>query len=88
MYSTESNLPPAEDSDEEDEADEPQERFSFPDLDAQIRQSIEDYGAVFPKLNFTSPKVRIPISLLCVLVVAKKIFSHRMLRGCSRPRPR
>lgn len=72
LYSSEGIEPPAEDSDEEDEADEPQERFSFPDLDAQIRQSIEDYGAVFPKLNFTSPKVRIPTSLLCALAVAKK----------------
>lgn len=88
MYRSEANESPTEDSDEEDEADEPQERFSFPDLDAQIRQSVEEYGAVFPKLNFTSPKVRIPTSLLCALAVAKKIFSHRMLRGCSRPRPR
>lgn len=72
MYRSEANESPTEDSDEEDEADEPQERFSFPDLDAQIRQSVEEYGAVFPKLNFTSPKVRIPTSLLCALAVAKK----------------
>lgn len=64
LYRSEGDEPLAEDSDDEDEADEPQERFSFPDLDAQIRQSIEDYGAVFPKLNFTSPKVCIPIAVL------------------------
>jgi hypothetical protein len=34
-------------------------RYSFPELDAQIRATIEKYdGAVFPKLNFSSPKVR------------------------------
>lgn len=86
MYSAESNEPPAEDSDEEDEADEPQERFSFPGLDTQIRQSIEEYGAVFPKLNFTSPKVCLPISLLWACTA--KSFSHRMPPGCSRPRLR
>jgi hypothetical protein len=31
--------------------------FSFPDLDQRIRQIIREYGAVFPKLNFSSPKV-------------------------------
>ncbi|KAG9057505.1 hypothetical protein FS842_006286 [Serendipita sp. 407] len=30
--------------------------FSFPDLDKTIRTVIEDYGAVFPKLNWSSPK--------------------------------
>lgn len=40
----------------EDEAEGP--RFSFPELDAQIRAAIREYGAVFPKLNFSSPKVR------------------------------
>lgn len=33
--------------------------FSFPDLDERIRQTIREYGAVFPKLNFSSPKVRL-----------------------------
>ena len=34
-------------------------RYSFPELDAQIRATIDEYdGAVFPKLNFSSPKVR------------------------------
>jgi hypothetical protein len=31
--------------------------YRFPDLDSHIRRCIEDYGAVFPKLNFSSPKV-------------------------------
>ena len=48
-----------EGDDEEDDDEETGEQFSFPELDAQIRQAITDYGAVFPKLNFTSPKVRI-----------------------------
>jgi len=30
--------------------------FSFPDLDERIRQIIKEYGAIFPKLNFSSPK--------------------------------
>ncbi|KAG1905082.1 D123-domain-containing protein, partial [Suillus fuscotomentosus] len=28
----------------------------FPDLDERIRQIIKEYGAIFPKLNFYSPK--------------------------------
>jgi len=46
-------------SDEDDDGDEDAEEgqhFSFPELDAQIRQVISEYGAVFPKLNFSSPK--------------------------------
>lgn len=31
--------------------------FAFPELDAGIRVAIEKYQAVFPKLNFSSPKV-------------------------------
>ncbi|KAJ2935149.1 hypothetical protein H1R20_g1941, partial [Candolleomyces eurysporus] len=30
--------------------------YAFPDLDAKIRECINEYGAVFPKLNFTSPR--------------------------------
>ncbi|KAG9315670.1 putative cytoplasmic protein [Chiua virens] len=30
--------------------------FSFPELDASIRAAIKKYQAVFPKLNFSSPK--------------------------------
>jgi len=47
------------DSDNDDEAAiaSTAARYAFPELDAQIRAVIEDYGgAVFPKLNFSSPK--------------------------------
>ena len=47
-----------EDSEPEDEQDE-RTRFAFPELDAQIRAAVVEYGAVFPKLNFSSPRVRI-----------------------------
>ncbi|KAI8986193.1 D123-domain-containing protein [Trametes punicea] len=49
-------------SDDEDAAAQPEEaadepvRFAFPELDARIREAIADYGAVFPKLNFSSPR--------------------------------
>lgn len=44
-------------SDYEDEDDAAVGRsFSFPDLDERIRQTIKEYGATFPKLNFSSPK--------------------------------
>jgi D123 len=33
--------------------------YTFPQLDARIRGSIDEYGAVFPKLNFSSPKARL-----------------------------
>jgi hypothetical protein len=32
--------------------------YAFPELDAQIRKCVAEYGAVFPKLNFSSPRVR------------------------------
>ncbi|KAG1838024.1 D123-domain-containing protein [Suillus subalutaceus] len=58
-----SENPPAESSlsDQEDEDDNEDDacsrtNFSFPDLDERIRQVIKEYGAVFPKLNFSSPK--------------------------------
>ncbi|KAG1858632.1 D123-domain-containing protein [Suillus tomentosus] len=44
-------------SDQEDEDDAAVgQSFSFPDLDERIRQIIKEYGAIFPKLNFSSPK--------------------------------
>ena len=45
-----------EDDASEDEEDERQ-KFAFPELDAKIRQAVQQYGAVFPKLNFSSPRV-------------------------------
>jgi hypothetical protein len=42
----------------------PAVRYAFPELDSQIRVTIEEYGgAVFPKLNFSSPKVRCCLSV-------------------------
>ncbi|EJT98720.1 D123-domain-containing protein [Dacryopinax primogenitus] len=41
-----------EESDEDDEGP----SYTFPELDAQIRQAIALFGAVFPKLNWSSPK--------------------------------
>ena len=47
-----------DDSEDEDEdSDDEPNTYAFPTLDAQIRQIISSYGAVFPKLNFSSPKV-------------------------------
>jgi hypothetical protein len=47
------------DSDDDDEAVGPAaKQYAFPELDAQIRACIDMYGAVFPKLNFSSPKAR------------------------------
>ncbi|KAJ7095917.1 D123-domain-containing protein [Mycena belliarum] len=48
-------------SDDEEDAEKSDEdgeirRFAFPELDVQIRAVISTYGAVFPKLNFSSPK--------------------------------
>ncbi|KAJ6559239.1 D123-domain-containing protein [Mycena vulgaris] len=56
----ESTLSDDEDGDEEEDEDGDDERetrrFAFPLLDVQIRACISTYGAVFPKLNFSSPK--------------------------------
>lgn len=44
-------------SEQEDDADDDQPVFSFPRLDAEIRSALEKYdGAVFPKLNWSSPQ--------------------------------
>ena len=48
--------------DDEDQTEQP--RFAFPELDARIRSAIANYDAVFPKLNFSSPRVRIFASFL------------------------
>lgn len=37
--------------------------YSFPQLDEQIRAQITQHEAVFPKLNWSSPKVRCPSHL-------------------------
>lgn len=46
-----------DDSDDEDD-EPPRRKFAFPELDKQIRDAVAQYGAVFPKLNFSSPRVR------------------------------
>jgi len=51
---SESTLSDDDDNEEEDAEEGP--RYTFPELDAQIRQVVKEYGAVFPKLNFSSPK--------------------------------
>ena len=64
------------DSDEDDDTDDEhdEESYSFPDLDAQIRAAIVSYGAVFPKLNFSAPKVRIYLhstgNMIIIIVTA------------------
>jgi hypothetical protein len=45
------------DDEREDDDDPVPPKYLFPDLDKHIRGCIEEYGAVFPKLNFSSPKV-------------------------------
>ncbi|KAI9462262.1 cytoplasmic protein [Boletus coccyginus] len=46
-----------EDESESFDRSEPEvHHFSFPELDARIRAAVDEYQAVFPKLNFTSPK--------------------------------
>lgn len=48
----------SQDSDDDDDGP-PARQFSFPHLDAEIRAVIQRYdGAVFPKLNWSSPQVR------------------------------
>jgi hypothetical protein len=44
-------------SDDYEAEDEERPRYAFPDLDKQIRSAVDEYGAVFPKLNFSSPRV-------------------------------
>jgi hypothetical protein len=57
------------DGDSDDEATaSPAMRYAFPELDSQIRAAIDEYdGAVFPKLNFSSPKVRLYFLFLFLL---------------------
>ena len=48
-------------ADDDSDSDEPRRTYAFPELDSQIRSAIKRYeGSVFPKLNFSSPRVRIP----------------------------
>lgn len=42
---------------DDDDDDSIKKHYAFPDLDLVIRQCVKEYEAVFPKLNFSSPKV-------------------------------
>jgi hypothetical protein len=45
---------------DEEDSDAPSKNiFAFPRLDEEIRTVIREYGSVFPKLNWSSPKVSI-----------------------------
>lgn len=46
-----------DESDGEESEEEEAEEFTFPELDSRIREVVREYGAVFPKLNFSSPRV-------------------------------
>ncbi|KAH9480460.1 Cell division cycle protein 123 [Psilocybe cubensis] len=54
--STLSDEEDAVEDDSEDEDAQPRRHYTFPDLDQRIRECIKEYEAVFPKLNFSSPK--------------------------------
>ena len=52
-----------------DEEDTPRKRYAFPELDQRIRECVKEYEAVFPKLNFSSPKVRRELkSIICIIL--------------------
>ena len=53
----ESTLSDEDESEGSDRSEPEVQHFSFPELDARIRAAIDQYQAVFPKLNFSSPKV-------------------------------
>ncbi|KAH9847887.1 D123-domain-containing protein [Lenzites betulinus] len=52
----ETTLSDDEDADEGEVDDDAPAKFAFPELDAKIREAVAAYGAVFPKLNFSSPR--------------------------------
>ncbi|KAI6151618.1 D123-domain-containing protein [Pisolithus tinctorius] len=52
----ESTISDDDDGGEHDDTTTTEEHFSFPELDERIRSVIREYKAVFPKLNFSSPK--------------------------------
>ncbi|EIW59585.1 D123-domain-containing protein [Trametes versicolor FP-101664 SS1] len=52
----ESTLSDDEDASDAEDEDDEFVKFAFPELDAKIRAAVAEYGAVFPKLNFSSPR--------------------------------
>lgn len=65
----------------------PSHHYSFPDLDAKIREVVKEYGGVFPKLNWTSPRVHF-IPFKTGLVLRQQLDPHRTLTGFSHLRTR
>ena len=59
----------SDDEDAEEEAEERRLTFTFPDLDAKIREVVAEYDAVFPKLNFSSPRVKLMFATLCLRLI-------------------
>lgn len=74
-------------SEGEEESALPSHQYSFPELDAKIRAVVKEYGGIFPKLNWTSPRVRCIPSRIRV-VLRRELDLHRTLIGFSRPRIR
>lgn len=70
----ESTVEDDSDDDSDDEEEEEAEEFAFPELDSQIREVVKEYGAVFPKLNFSSPRVCISIPPLHSLPTVAAYF--------------
>lgn len=50
-------------TDDEDEDAMQRPRYDFSKLSPRIQQVIDEYGAVFPKLNWSSPQVGHPASI-------------------------
>ncbi|KAK7205947.1 D123-domain-containing protein [Myxozyma melibiosi] len=76
----------------DDEADENDFVMAFPELDQKIREVIDDYGSVMPKLNWSSPRDAAWISttntLKCVtpndvylLLKASNFITHDLLHA-------
>lgn len=56
-FSDDENDPNEDEQDDEGEDENSRRRFAFPELDQKIRDAVARYGGVFPKLNFSSPRV-------------------------------
>ncbi|KAG1838019.1 hypothetical protein DFJ58DRAFT_917253 [Suillus subalutaceus] len=67
------------DDDKDDDAVGRYFKFSFPDLDERIRQVIEKYGAVFPKLNFSCTKGQ-PIAYTSLFTSRQSCLSRNSCR--------
>ena len=59
----------SDDGDAEEEEEERRRTFTFPDRDAKIREVVAEYDAVFPKLNFSSPRVKCLLASSCLRLI-------------------